>query len=451
MDSARHAIVIGGSMGGLLAARVLSDHFDDVTIVEKDILPEAAENRRGVPQGRHTHALLASGREVLERFFPGLTNELVALGAVPCDAVEQGVWYHEGGLLARCPSGTKGVLASRPLLESVVRRRVLATPRVSVRQNTAVEDLEWSPAGDRVTGVRMAEGVVPASLVVDCTGRASHSIRWLEKKGFSAPREEKIEIALAYTTRWFRRRPEQLGGNLLCSVAPTPEGKRGGVLLAQEGDRWTVTLIGYHGHSAPTDLAGFVEFARSLPGSEIYDVVREAEPLGDAASARMPASVRRRYESLERFPGGFLVFGDSISSFNPSYGQGMSVAALEAVQLDKCVAEGPVGLAGRFFQRAARVVDIPWSIAAGGDLRMPETAGPRNGQVRFVNWYLSKLLRGAHRDRELSLAFHRVANLAAPPQSILRPNLALRVLWAGLRPEPAQAVKGDLAANRATS
>lgn len=162
-------------------------------------------------------------------------------------------------------------------------------------------------------------------------------------------------------------------------------------MVAQEGDKWTVTLIAHFGNYAPADLAGFIEFSRTIPASYIYDVIRHAEPIGDGVTARFPASLRRRYEWMVRFPQGYLVFGDAISSFNPIYGQGMSVSALESLELDSCLAEGDANLATRFFKKAARVVDIPWGIAVGNDLRMPETVGPRSLMVNFINWYMSKL------------------------------------------------------------
>jgi len=192
-------------------------------------------------------------------------------------------------------------------------------------------------------------------------------------------------------------------------------------------------------------LEGFIEFARNLPAPYIYEVIRHTEPISEPASARFPASVRRRYEKLDRFPGGFLVFGDAISSFNPMYGQGMSVAALEAVALAETLAESPSDLARRFFRRAAKIVDIPWSIVVGGDLRIPGTIGPRNAGVTFINWYMAKLHKAAHHDPVAALAFHKVGNLLAPPPSVMHPRVAARVLWGNLRrtvpaPPPARTI-----------
>ncbi len=428
----KHAVVVGGSMAGLLAARVLSDRYEHVTLIDRDTFPGIGEQRRGVPQGVHTHGLLASGRGVLERFFPGLTDQCIAMGAVPGDVLADSRWHFEGGYLAKCRSGMDGLLLSRPLLEGIVRERLFKIHNVTARQDCAVESLAMSEDKRAVVGVRAKDEEIPADLVLDASGRGSHAPAWLEAHGYPKPPEERVEIGIGYTTRWFRRSIEDLGGDSVVVTPPTPEGKRGGVMLAQEGSRWTVTLIAYMKNYAPLELDGFIEFARTLPASDIYDVIHKAEPIGEAYSARFPASVRRRYEKLDRFPEQFLVLGDAICSFNPIYGQGMSAAAQQAEALEASLATGAVS-ARDFFRRASRVVDSPWSIAVGSDLKIPETVGPRSKGVDFINWYLSKLHKVAHRDPAASIAFLRVANLMAPPPSVMHPKIALRVLVGSLR------------------
>ncbi|MBY0505289.1 MAG: hypothetical protein K2X03_15355 [Bryobacteraceae bacterium] len=426
----QHAIVIGGSMAGLLAARVLIDHFEQVTLVERDTFPAVGENRRGVPQGKHTHGLLAGGAQVLDELFPGFTAEITAAGALPGDIAETCRWFHAGGYLAQVPSGLNGVLASRPLIEGIVRRRILALARVRVLQGQEVTGLIQS--GVDVAGVTLAGGAtLPADLVVNCGGRASHGPNWLEAMGYARPRTESVEVGIGYTTRLFRRRPEHLNGDLAVIIAPNPDNRRGGVMLAQENDRWTVTLLSYFGNYAPSDLDGFRAYAHSLECPDIAHVLDQAEPIGEALTMRYPASVRQRYEELTRFPRGYLTFGDAICSFNPIYGQGMTSAAMQAKALGECLSDSG-NLARRFFRKAAAVVDIPWGIAVGADLRIPETAGPRSVAVNFINWYVEKLHRAAHRDAELTIAFHKVANLLAPPPSLLSPRLAWRV-WRGSR------------------
>lgn len=429
-----HAVVIGGSMAGLLAARVLADHFDRVTLLERDVLPEGAAQRRGVPQGQHTHGLLAGGRQVLDRLFPGFSRELVARGALTGDIVRDVRWFFEGAPLARPASGMEGLMATRPLLESGVRGRVRAIPNVVVRDGCQVAEPVACATRDRVTGVTLATGdVIDADLVVDATGRGSHAPEWLRTHGYDAAAEERVEIGLGYTTRFFRRDRRHLHGDFGTVVPPTPDGKRGGVMVAQEGDRWTVTLIAHFVPPAPADLAGFLAFARTLPSPDIHDVISRAEPLGGAVTSRFPASIRRRYERLTRFPEGYVVIGDGICSFNPIYGQGMSSAALQAAELQKCLLAGDGQLAKRFFKAAGGVVDAPWTMAVGGDLRYVEVEGQRSGMVKFVNWYIGKLHIAAAGDPKVARAFHRVANLLDPPPSLMQPSIALRILQGNLK------------------
>jgi len=423
------AIVMGGSMAGLLAARVLSEQFEQVVLVERDTLPQGAENRRGVPQGRHTHGLLAGGFRVLNQLFPGFGEDAFRAGGIPADLVRDFRWVLSGALLARPTSEFNGLAASRPFIENQVRRRVLALPNLLFRQSCQVKELVTTPDRRRITGIRTDSGdELTADLIVDATGRGSRTPQWLEALGYQKPEEERVEISLGYTTRFFRRSPGDLTGDLGSIIAPTPQGKRGGAMVAQEGDRWTVTLLGHFGHYAPEDLPGFIEFARTLPAPFIHEVIRHAEPLGDAVSARYPASLRRRYERLRRFPERYLVIGDGVCSFNPIYGQGMSVASLESLELASAVAEGDANLARRYFARIAKVADIPWSTAVGNDLRMPETVAKRSAAVNAINWYVDKLHHAAQDEAELSLAFHKVANLLAPPPAILHPKLAWRVM-----------------------
>ena len=449
-----HAVVIGASMGGLLAARALADYYEQVTVLERDSFPPPGAPRKGVPQGRHAHGLLASGRDVLEGLFPGLTAELVGQGGRTSDISELARWHMDGAYLCRFHSGLIGLVVSRPLLEAQVRTRLLALPNVRAIEDCDVRGVVASADRSRITGVRLkrrapegVEEVLEADLVVDAGGRGSQAPAWLADLGYPAPEEERVRIGVGYTSRVYRRTPTDLGGDLAAIVAPLPGQKRGGVMIAQEGERWIVTLFGYVGDHAPTDEAGFLAYAKSLPAPDIYTVIKDAEPLSELVTYKYQANQRRRYERLARLPEGLLVFGDALCSFDPVYGQGMSVAALETRVLQQCLASGAAGLPRRFFQQASKVVDIPWSIAVGGDLRIPEVEGQRTAMVRFINWYMSKLQVAAHRDPVVTLAFHRVTNLLAPPPSILHPRIAVRVLWGNLRParrndaiEPTQAL-----------
>ena len=432
-----HAIVIGASMGGLLAARALADDFETVTLLERDAFPATDESRKGVPQGDHAHGLLARGRNVIEAFFPGWTDEVVAAGGSVGDLANDVAWFGHGIALKSAPSDLVGLLASRPVLEGHVRRRLLALPNVRAIENCAVQGLAASADNSSVTGVRVridggAEQVIAADLVVDATGRGSQSATWLDSLGYARPEEERIEIGLGYTTRLYRRRPTDLGGKTAVVVAGSEPNWRNGVILFQSEDCWIVSVGGYFGDFAPDDAQLFAAYAGSFPTQEIHDIVAKAEPLSEFRSYRYPANLRRRYERLARFPNNYLVFADAICSFNPVYGQGMTVAAQQAVLLRETLRVGTADLARRFFNAAAAVIDTPWDIAVGNDLRHPRVKGPRPAKVRFINWYMGKLHLAAERDCDLATAFLRVANLEAPPQSLLHPSIVSRVIRGNL-------------------
>jgi 2-polyprenyl-6-methoxyphenol hydroxylase-like FAD-dependent oxidoreductase len=442
-----HAVVLGASMAGLLAARVLADAYGQVTVIDRDQLPEASTHRRGVPHGRHAHALLARGQQALEELFPGLTAELIAQGVPTGDLLANGRWYVSGHRLRQAPIGLVTLSASRPLLEGYVRARVRALPNLRFLDSHDIVGLAATPDGRRVTGVRVlrgadgsAEELLGADLVVDATGRGSRTPIWLQALGYARPETEQVRVGLGYATRTYRLPPDALDGDLAVLDAPTPEHPRGGALLLLEGDRWMVTLAGMLGDHPPTDPDGFLAFARSLRFPDIYQTIRDAEPLDDPVPFRFPASVRHRYERLGRFPDGLVVMGDAVCSFNPIYGQGMSVAALEALTLRRHLERGAEPQPRRFFGDLARVVDVPWDIAVGGDLAVPGVQGRRTLKVRLVNAYIARLHGAAEHDASLAGVFVRVAGLVAPPQSLLRPNVAVRVLWGSLHPPTGTAV-----------
>jgi 2-polyprenyl-6-methoxyphenol hydroxylase-like FAD-dependent oxidoreductase len=437
------AVVLGASMAGLLAARVLADAYAQVTVIDRDQLSQAGAHRRGVPHGRHVHALLAAGQQALEELFPGLTAELVAHGAAAGDVLGNGRWFLGGHRLGQAHTGLVAVCASRPFLEGHVRGRVQALPNVRFLDACDILGLATTADGRRVTGARVwrradgsagAEQVLGADLVVDATGRGSRTPTWLEALGDARPPTEQVRIGLGYATRTYSLPPGALGGDLGMLHAPTPERPRGGALLLIEGGRWMVTLAGVLGDYPPTDPGGFLAFAGSLQFPDIYQAIRGATPLDDPVPFRFPASVRHRYEQLARFPDGLLVTGDAVCSFNPIYGQGMSVAALEALALRRHLQQGAVPRPRRWFRYLARVVDVPWDIAVGGDLVFPGVQGRQTLKVRLGNAYLARLHAAAAHDAGLASAFMRVAGLVAPPESLLRPVIALRILGGSLRP-----------------
>lgn len=450
------AVVLGGSIAGLLAARVLAEAYTDVRVLDRDDLTAPGAQRRGVPQGRHIHALLARGQQVFEELFPGLAAELVAHGVPAGDMLGDARLYFSGHRLRQVASGLVVLSASRPFLERHVRARVRALPQVTFEPPCDIVGLATTPDRQRVTGVRLlpradgsAEEMLGADLVVDATGRGSRIPVWLEALGYERPDEERVPIGLGYSTRRYRLRPDALGGDFACLHGLTPEQPRGGLLAMLEGDQWMLTLAGILGDHPPTDPDGFLAFARSLQFPDISEAIRDAEPLDDPVAFRFPASVRRRYERLTRFPEGLLVLGDSVCSLNPIYGQGISVAALEALTLRSHLERHTQPQPRRFLRDLARVIDTPWEMAVGGDLVFPGVEGPRTHRLRMASAYIARLHAAAARDARLARAFVRVSGLVDGPEALLHPSVALRVLRQSLRRAPSTVSQGGVAASNA--
>jgi 2-polyprenyl-6-methoxyphenol hydroxylase-like FAD-dependent oxidoreductase len=321
--------------------------------------------------------------------------------------------------------------ASRPLFEFLVRERVAALETVSLRDGCQfVEYLVEDASGD-VEGLSVRQDghteAVSADLVVDATGRTSRTPNWLADHDYPAPTVDEVHIDVAYSTAFVDRPADARQTRV---VLPNPPRKRGGGMFPVENGRWMMTLFGVHGDHAPTDPEGFVDFAASLP---IPDFARRIDDHGLVSETiehyPFPSNRRVRYEDLDRFPDGLLVVGDGIASFNPIYGQGMSVAALEALQLHHALAAGGTDdLAGRFFERTETVVDDAWMLAVGADFQFQQTTGPKPTGTDLVNRYLTRLVRTARTDGKVADAFNRVVIMEERPTSLFRPGILWRVL-----------------------
>jgi 2-polyprenyl-6-methoxyphenol hydroxylase-like FAD-dependent oxidoreductase len=426
------AVVLGGSMGGMLAARVLADRYERVIVVERDQLTADAPHRRGVPQAHHFHTVHLRGTEVLGSLFPGIVDELVAEGAHRTNLLREARVILSGHELCRVDTGDT-VQLTRPLLERQVRDRLAGLPNVKIVDNCVASDPQTT--GDRVTGVRVVHRggragsqLLEADLVVDAMGRAGRAATWLPTLGYAAPPVERIKADLAYASRLLRIPDAVAPSDRMVLVGPVPGRPRGFVLGAQEGGRWMLTIVGMAGDHPPKDDAALLEFFASAAPPDVLEAIRAAEPVGDLHTHRYPASVWRHYERLRRFPMGLLAFGDSICGFNPIYGQGMTVAALQADALRQCLSAGHHDLARRFFRAAARVVRPVWQLNAGGDLALPEVEGHRSLAVRVVNRHVARLQRVAEYDPVVSAAFMRVAGLQARPSALMTPRILARTL-----------------------
>lgn len=413
-QSADRAVVLGGSVAGMMAAAALARRYTSVTVVERDILPQDGprEHRRAVPQGRHVHGLLPQGRRIVEELLPGFTERVAAAGGHQGDILGNTRWYLNGLLLRQAHTGLTAISASRPLLEGTIRDLALALPNVTLLDGH--DAVGVCVTGARVTGARVTSlhgagsRVLPADVVVDATGRGSRAPHWLADLGLPVPPEEEVRIDLAYTTRLFDVPDDLFGDDIVVVTARFPGQHRSAVMQRLEGGRALVTLAGVHGERAPGDLAGFTAYADSLPVADTADVVRAATPAGAAMSFRYPTYVRRRYEQLETVPDGLLVLGDAACAFNPVYGQGMSVAAMCADALRASVEPAA------FFAAQAALLDAPWTLAVGADVHGPSEP-------------VRRLQLAAARDAELAAAFIRVTALVDPPSALFAPWIAQRL------------------------
>lgn len=425
----RHALVLGGSIAGLLAARVLSDHFERVTLVDRDALPQEPAHRRHVPQSHHIHALLSSGREMMSELFPGFEEEMIERGARAGDPGRRSIFVIAGHRHCARDTGVRGLLASRLLVEDVLRARVRALDRVALRDST--EALGFLGDARAVTGLRLrdadGEREVAADLVVDCSGRGSRTPAWLESMGVESPAEEELHIDMRYRSRHFRVTLEPGQEDFIIVIGATPQHPRGGVMAYQENGLYLCTVAGYRGETPGDDLASYLEFAKRCARPELYEVLLKAEAVDEPRSYGLPSNLRRRYEKLHVFPRGLLVLGDAVCSFDPIYGQGMSVSALEAGSLREWLAR-PGATAAQWFRMLAPIVDRPWTICTGGDALVMGLPDARRGAAGFINRYLERLHACAARDPVVADAFLRVANLQDAPPALLRPSIAWRVL-----------------------
>lgn len=432
----RHAVVLGSSMGGLLAARVLADFYATVTIVERDLMPETATDRRGVPQGRHVHLLWGRGSRVLESLFPGFTGDLVTAGAPHFSGDLSEIYINSGGhSLLRSGHLPDFELAtpSRPLLEWYLRQRVQALSNVTTLPGRDVVQLTCTAARDRVTGVIVRastggdEQVIDADLVVDATGRGSRTPVFLAAMGYEHPNELRVEVGLTYSSQALRLPPSMLR-EMAVIISPVEGRPVGMALFHNENDTWMFTVSAMAGREPPSEFEHMCAFVDGFTPGHVVNALRSGRPLGPGARHRLPSTRWRRYDKARRFPIGLLVLGDAICSLNPVYGQGMTVAALEASALRQCLVDGSDDLARRYFGKTAEIVGNAWQLATGSDLSLPEVDGPRPLSLRLVNKYVAQAQAAAERDIVVAERLSNVAGLVDPPSRLLHPAVVARVI-----------------------
>jgi 2-polyprenyl-6-methoxyphenol hydroxylase-like FAD-dependent oxidoreductase len=457
LRDAGNAVVIGSGMGGLVAAQLLTEHFDQVVVLERDNLSGSTEDagfRSGVPQGRHPHLLLAGGQQLLEDIFPGLSDDLSRAGAEWVDWVADCVYVMPSGLLPRFDSKVRSQVCSRGLLEAIVRRRVSGNPRVKLSSPREVVGLELDAVSERIVGVkvrhRASEGsqagggeTIAASLVVDASGRASRAQEWLRELGCPPPEETTITSFLGYASRWYERPADfRTDWKAFQVVSTPPSHSRGAAIWGAEGGRWQVTLGGVCGDYPPTDEAGFLEFARSLPTPAVLDVIEHSRPVSPIYGSRDTANRWRRYDRLGSLPAGFVVLGDAACAVNPVFAQGMTLAAKQAMCLSDALRataarRGTVDVhaAARAYHAGVRpLLEAAWGLVTSEDLRWAAAQGrDKTPWVdRLYNGYIDELLALTD-EQSVVEAFLGVMHMVRSPWALLDPKIAGRVLLRSLQ------------------
>ncbi|MCC3510695.1 MAG: 2-polyprenyl-6-methoxyphenol hydroxylase-like oxidoreductase [Microcoleus sp. PH2017_17_BER_D_A] len=446
MQRESHAIIMGGSLAGLLAARVLAKHFDRVSIVERDFFPEQAAPRPGIPQSRHLHILLTRGKIILEQLFAGLENELIAAGAPRLDP-KSIAWFSPAGWATHfTPDPDDLIMFSRDLLDRQIRHRLTENTNVHFLEGGTVTGLLANTQGTAIAGVSVRfcdrqnpgninEENLNADLVVDASGKVSQTPKWLKKLGYEPPPETVINAFVGYATRIY-----ECSGKLsdtapvFVSTAP-PFRTRGGAIFPIEGNRWLVTLGGGDRDYPPADAAGFVEFARSLPTPMIYDAIKDAKAIAPVYSYRGTENRLRHYERLSHYPENLVIVGHAVCAFNPVYGQGMTVAGLDAQMLDECLQkqrqrypEGDLTGFGRHFQqKLAKLHTIPWTFAISQDSRYRGSEGAKpNLATRLTINYMDLVLKALTTDAKVCQAFLEVLHMIEPPTLLFHPKIAVK-------------------------
>jgi len=441
--TATSALVIGGSLAGMCAARVLSDFVDKVTVIERDAYPSAPEFRSGVPQARHVHNLLARGLREFESFFPGFEGRMRERGAV---SVESGwdtatLWPH--GWAKRTHSGLMQLYASRPLIEGTVLELCRGLRNVTFLERTEVSALRASSGTQRYcTGVEVRSRddrqtrTLEADLVVDASGAHSKGKEWLQQLDIGAPEDEVVEGYTGYSSQWFTMAadqswPSEWWWKVLFVRIATPERPYFIGFFPIENRRWLLSYIGVNKSYPPRGEADFISALELLGIPAVAQMVRRMAPISPVYSGRATRNRWRHYERWRTPLGRFIALADAACSFNPRFGQGMSAATVSARLLQQCLVRYGVAdsrLPRAFFAAQAHFQQTPWLFAAADDLRLPMSEGHRSLSMRLFNWYRPQLVTCP--DPEVSARLGQVTQFLQPMSSLFTPQIVSRVLVA---------------------
>ena len=434
------AVVIGGSIAGLLAAAALARHFAQVIVLENDVPPRQDKVRKGAPQGAHVHGFLAAGCQALEQLLPGIIDNALAAGAQSGDMLTDAMFYV--GAHTRFVSGQShihGLVASRPLLEYLIYQRVSAISNVSIQHGQKVSSLQFDASGQAVNGVLFHAKDEPqtihrqdADLVLDASGRGTRLPQWLQQAGYPAAERDELAVNITYSSCFFERKSQINDQIKAVFVAPDASNPVPSGLMEQDGERWIVSCGSYGDRQqAPADLPSFIDYLKHHSAPEIHAIAQTAAPLGTPQRYHYGSSVRHRYDKLRRFPTGLLLIGDALCSFNPVYGQGMTIAARQALALHQHLQQAPKIIWRSYFRQMANIIADPWEFAITSDLSLPCVAGKRYPGFQLVQRYTERMMRAASKDLDVARSVLQVIHMLKPTTALFSPRLLWRVLIKG--------------------
>lgn len=447
------AVIIGGGIAGLLAARVLCGHFKEVIIIEKDKYPSQAGPRNGIPQSNHIHVLLIKGKEILLKLFPDLERKLVAKGAQIVNLTNDVNYYVGTGYSIKFESNLTTIACTRQLLEHEIRNEIIENfPNVNLLENTRATGLVVER--DKKTGLSICKGVTVIStdtnsektimgdLVVDTSGRESKTSEWLEHLGYGKPKETVVNSYIGYSTCWFKPTGQQTSfAAENAPIKPTiiltspPLNPYMGVIYPVEDSSWLVGILGIGKNYPPTDNQGFLQFTKQLETLDIYNAIKDYELSGPIYGYRTTGSRQYHYEKMKTWPENFITYGDSVSSFNPFYGQGITVACIEAVTLDNILREHKkrnrdlLGFSTIFQKKVSKINTLPWLLGTSEDFRWPTTKGTKPYLItRCIQKYSHRVMLLTPKSKIATKSFFEVMHMMRSPLILFHPLISLHVL-----------------------
>jgi 2-polyprenyl-6-methoxyphenol hydroxylase-like FAD-dependent oxidoreductase len=427
----KKAIVIGGSIAGLLAARVLSDYFEEVVLIEKDRYSEDDKVRNGTPQANHIHLLLVRGKEILLEYFPDLERDLMENGANKIDFLNDGRFYLPSGWAQRFESGVVTFTCTRTLLENSIRHQVQKISKIKIQDGVVITSFV-SEGANKISLKTITNETIHADLIVDCTGRNTRTPDWLESIDYPKLTDTRVNSYVGYATRrYIPPKNVKREWKMLSILSNPTTNPRLGAIYPIENGKWLVFLSGIGKVYPPIEEDGYLEFAKSLENNELYDAMKDAVPDSDIYGYRVQGSRRYHYESMSRWPENFIVLGDAVAVFNPFYGQGITSAALGAKVLDSMLGKQNLdkNFTKKFQKRLAKAISLPWILGTSEDLRWPTTTGKKpNAITKMVQNHAQRVLLLGPKSKLATKSFLQMMHMVSSPVIIFHPVILLQLI-----------------------